>query len=39
MNIAGAEVDALANGNPVTFNLAGHVCQIFNQETSVNLEA
>ena len=39
MNMTGAEVAALANGNPVTFNFAGHVCHVFNKETGVNLEA
>ena len=39
MNMTGAEVAALANGNPVTFTFAGHVCHVFNKETGVNLEA
>ena len=39
MNMTGAEVAALANGNPVTFNFAGHVCHVFSKETGVNLEA
>ena len=39
MNMTGAEVAALANGNPVTFNFAGHVCHIFDRETGANLEA
>ena len=39
MNMSGAEVAALANGNPVTFSFAGHVCHVFNKETGVNLEA
>ena len=39
MNMTGAEVAALANGNPVSFNFAGHVCHVFNKETGVNLEA
>ena len=39
MNMTGAEVAALANGNPVTFNFAGHVCHVFNKETGINLEA
>ena len=39
MNMTGAEVAALANGNPITFNFAGHVCHLFNKETGVNLEA
>ena len=39
MNMTGAEVAALANGKPVTFNFAGHVCHVFNKETGINLEA
>ena len=39
MNMTGTEVAALANGNPVSFNFAGHVCHVFNKETGVNLEA
>ena len=39
MNMTGAEVAALANGNPVGFNFAGHVCHVFNKETGINLEA
>ena len=39
MNMTGAEVAALANGNSVTFNFAGHVCHVFNKETGINLEA
>ena len=39
MNMTSAEVAALANGNPVTFNFAGHVCHVFNKETGINLEA
>ena len=39
MNMTGAEVAALANGNPVTFNFAGHVCHVFSKETGINLEA
>ena len=39
MNMTGSEVAALANGNPVTFNFAGHVCHLFNKETGTNLEA
>ena len=39
MNMTGAEIAALANGNPVTFNFAGHVCHVFNKETGINLEA
>ena len=35
MNMTGSEVATLANGNPVTFNFAGHV---FNKETGINLE-
>jgi len=39
MNMSGAEVAALANGNPVTFNFPGHVCHVFSKETSINLES
>ena len=39
MNMTGEEVAALANGNPVTFGFAGHVCHVFNKETGINLEA
>ena len=39
MNMTGAEVAALANGNPVSFNVPGHVCHVFNKETGINLEA
>ena len=39
MNMTGAEVAALANGNPVGFEFAGHVCHVFNKETGINLEA
>ena len=39
MNMTGAEVAALANGNTVGFNFAGHVCHVFNKETGINLEA
>ena len=39
MNMTGTEVAALSNGNPVTFNFAGHVCHVFNKETGINLEA
>ena len=39
MNMTGAEVAALANGKPVTFKFAGHVCHVFNKETGINLEA
>ena len=39
MNMTGAEVAALANGKPVNFNFAGHVCHVFNKETGINLEA
>ena len=39
MNMTGAEVAALAHGNPVSFGFAGHVCHIFNKETGINLEA
>ena len=39
MNMTGAEVAALANGNAVQFNFPGHVCHVFNKETGINLEA
>ena len=39
MNMTGAEVAELANGKPVTFNFAGHVCHVFSKETGINLEA
>ena len=39
MNMTGAEVAALANGNSVKFAFPGHVCHVFNKETGLNLEA
>ena len=39
MNMTGAEVAALANGNTVKFAFPGHVCHVFNKETGLNLEA
>jgi len=39
MNMTGAEVAALANGCPVSFNFPGHVCHVFGAETGINLEA
>ena len=39
MNMTGAEVAALANGSPISYTFAGHVCHVFNKETGVNLEA
>ena len=39
MNMTGAEVAALANGNTVHFTFPGHVCHLFNKETGINLEA
>lgn len=39
MNITGAEVAALANGNSVTFNFAGHAYYVFSKETGIDLEA
>ena len=39
MNMTGAEVAALANGNPVQYNFPGHVCHVFSKETGINLEA
>ena len=35
----GIEVAALANGSPISYNFAGHVCHVFNKETGINLEA
>ena len=39
MNMTGAEVAALANGNTVQYNFPGHVCHVFSKETGINLEA
>jgi len=39
MNMSGAEVAALANGNAVRYNFPGHVCHVFSKETGINLEA
>ena len=39
MNMTGAEVAALANGSPINYTFAGHVCHVFNKETGINLEA
>ena len=39
MNMTGAEVAALANGSPISYSFAGHVCHVFNKETGINLEA
>ena len=39
MNMTGAEVAALANGNPVSYSFPGHVCHVFSKETGINLEA
>ena len=39
MNMTGAEVAALANGNPVSYNFPGHCCHVFSKETGINLEA
>ena len=39
MNMTGAEVATLANGNPVSYTVPGHVCHVFNKETGINLEA
>ena len=39
MNMTGAEVAALANGNSVNFTFGGNVCHVFNKETGINLEA
>ena len=39
MNMTGAEVAALANGNAVAYTFPGHVCHVFSKETGINLEA
>ena len=39
MNMTGAEVAALSNGNTVKYNFPGHVCHLFCKETGINLEA
>ena len=39
MNMTGAEVAALANGNSLSYSFAGHVCHVFSKETGINLEA
>ncbi|MBQ8833738.1 MAG: sn-glycerol-3-phosphate ABC transporter ATP-binding protein UgpC [Oscillospiraceae bacterium] len=39
MNMTGAEVAALANGNAVQYNFPGHCCHVFSKETGINLEA
>ena len=39
MNMTGAEVAALANGKPVSYNFPGHCCHVFSKETGINLEA
>jgi len=39
MNMSAAEVNALANGNPVAYSFPGHVCHVFSKETGLNLEA
>ena len=39
MNMSAAEVSALANGSPVSYNFPGHCCHVFNKETGINLEA
>ena len=39
MNLTGAEVAALANGNKVSYTFPGHVCHVFSKETGINLEA
>jgi len=39
MNMTGAEVAALSNGNPVSYNFPGHCCHVFSKETGINLEA
>ena len=39
MNMTGAEVAALSNGNTVKYTFPGHVCHLFSKETGINLEA
>jgi len=39
MNLTGAEVAALSNGNSVSYTFPGHVCHVFSKETGINLEA
>ena len=39
MNMTGAEVAALSNGNTIKYNFPGHVCHLFSKETGINLEA
>ena len=39
MNMTGAEVAALSNGNAVKYTFPGHVCHLFSKETGINLEA
>ena len=39
MNMTGAEVAALSNGSPISYNFAGHVCHVFSKATKFNLEA
>ncbi len=39
MNMTAAEVNALTNGNTVTYAFPGHVCHMFSKETGINLEA
>ena len=39
MNMTGAEVAALTQGNTVKYNFPGHVCHVFSKETGLNLEA
>ena len=39
MNMTGAEVAALSNGNTVKYSFPGHVCHLFSKETGINLEA
>ena len=38
MNMTAAEVNALANGNPVQYNFPGHCCHVFSKETGLKLE-
>ena len=39
MNMTGAEVAALSNGEPLSFSFPGHVCHLFDPATGINLEA
>ena len=39
MNMTGAEVAALSNGESLNFSFPGHVCHLFDPATGINLEA